>query len=1294
MVSRSRLYSIKRFLSAGKNACPLFFLCSCLLALMAPNPCLAQTPVFINELHYDNSGADVGEGVEIAGPAATDLHGWTIALYNGSSSQRSVYDTIELEGVLPEQCDGFGTLAFFHEGIQNGAPDGMALVDGSGKLVQFLSYEGSFTAADGPAAGMTSVDIGVSEASSTPQGHALQLAGSGIFYEDFAWQPASPNTFGECNGGQVFSQPTTATVRFLASAYQYHENGEVVTEPIAVQRFGNLDLSVRVNVAFHEGSATAGSSPLAADVDFDSSAMRVVFAPQQTQAEVPVILNDDEIVEGIENFGITLVAADSASIAEPDSAVVEIVDNDRSELLVINEVLADPAASLDGDANGDGVRDGSDDEFVELVNISGDSLDLSGWRLSDATGARHIFPDNSVIPNLCAVVIFGGGEPGGTFMQSVVQTASSGTLGLNNSGDILTIDDGSMEIASLNYGAEGGRNQSITREPDITGSDFVLHSGANGAGGALFSPGTLANGSPFPGCAASDTITGSYEIFQIQGSTPTSPLVNTEVETQDNIVIAVGPEGFFIQTPSERADGDAGTSDGLYVFTGSAPAVQTGDRVDVTGQVVEFFDFTQIANGPEVTVRSSGNELPPPFLLDEQTPSPSQPQAIPDLERLEGMRVRVEDGTVCSGNQRFSSDPMAEVHVVAGQRRAFREPGIAFPGRSGLPVWDGNPELFELDPDRLGLPNREILAGSRFTATGVLGFEFGGYELWPTQLEVESIDLPRAVRKPQPDDTLIGTLNLLLLSSAESDFQSRLAKLSGFIRLVMRAPAILAVQEVENITSLQFLADKIRADDAGIDYAAYLQPGRGDINTGFLVRQTVQVDSVVQMGAREQFDFDGSFLHDRPPLILRARLQTGMPVTIMNLHMRSRLGIETSDSTRVRRKRHQQALSVSRMIARLQQAEPDIKLIVTGDFNAFEFTDGYAHVLWQIMGKEAGPGQALLPGSDEFEPDLVNEILRLPRSERYSFVFDGSAQALDHILTSQAMHAFVSDVAYARGNADVPAVRLDDGTTPLRASDHDGLVLYISESVAHNLNHMVRPEIQNVRFELASGNFEFDVRWTNTSSQTLSAPLVADVIALRPEPPVVSVLNSDNGMDGAGAVFEYELASSAGGLSPGESTAFKRWIFQDSSQTDFTVHVDLNGLLQGSSPQSFSGSGVHAPFVLAANVSDEIVDIVTAVTEVAQAPGTFALHQNFPNPFNPMTTIRYELPRDSTVRLTVFNLTGQQVRVLVDRQRRAGAYEAVWDGRDDAGREVASGLYVYTISADRSRAVRKLLLLK
>ncbi|GAB5537039.1 MAG: hypothetical protein Rubg2KO_32880 [Rubricoccaceae bacterium] len=156
---------------------------------------------WINEVHYDNASSDVNEGVEIAGTAGGDLTGWTVALYNGSNGTQ--YGTLVLSGTIDNEVANQGALWFARSGLQNGAPDGLALVDDEGTVVQFLSYEGTMTAANGPAAGMTSENIGVSETSSTPSSHSLQLEGTGSAYTDFAWTAPQSHSRGSLNAGQV-----------------------------------------------------------------------------------------------------------------------------------------------------------------------------------------------------------------------------------------------------------------------------------------------------------------------------------------------------------------------------------------------------------------------------------------------------------------------------------------------------------------------------------------------------------------------------------------------------------------------------------------------------------------------------------------------------------------------------------------------------------------------------------------------------------------------------------------------------------------------------------------------------------------------------------------------------------------------------------------------------------------------------------------------------------------------------------------------------------------------------------
>lgn len=164
---------------------------------------------WINEIHYDNTGTDAGEFIEVVIESASsyNLTDFSVILYNGSDSK--LYNTKTLN--LFTSGATTGNFSLFHfvypaNGIQNGAPDGMALVY-MGSLIsgQFLSYEGTLTAIDGAAAGMTSVDIGVLEVGTEPLGLSLQLSGSGGMYSSFTWQAPATATAGALNNGQTLS---------------------------------------------------------------------------------------------------------------------------------------------------------------------------------------------------------------------------------------------------------------------------------------------------------------------------------------------------------------------------------------------------------------------------------------------------------------------------------------------------------------------------------------------------------------------------------------------------------------------------------------------------------------------------------------------------------------------------------------------------------------------------------------------------------------------------------------------------------------------------------------------------------------------------------------------------------------------------------------------------------------------------------------------------------------------------------------------------------------------------------
>jgi uncharacterized protein (TIGR03437 family) len=181
--------------------------------------------------------------------------------------------------------------------------------------------------------------------------------------------------------------------------------------------------------------------------------------------------------------------------------------------VLINEALADPPDGIAGDANHDGVRDSSDDEFIELVNTTTHDIDISGYQLRSRSSStttdslRHTFGPGTILPGCAAVVVFGGGafNPNdAAFAGALVVKASSGALSLTNGGGGITLRDPAGEtITSLSWGGptglSGDANQSITRSPDINGN-FIAHHSAVESAGRSFSPGTKVDGSAFSQC--------------------------------------------------------------------------------------------------------------------------------------------------------------------------------------------------------------------------------------------------------------------------------------------------------------------------------------------------------------------------------------------------------------------------------------------------------------------------------------------------------------------------------------------------------------------------------------------------------------------------------------------------------------------------------------------------------------------------------------------------------------------------------------------------------------------------
>jgi uncharacterized repeat protein (TIGR01451 family) len=594
-------------------------------------------------------------------------------------------------------------------------------------------------------------------------------------------------------------------------------------------------------------------------------------------------------------------------------------------------------------------------------------------------------------------------------------------------------------------------------------------------------------------------------IHDIQGSGSTSPHVGELVATI-GIVTGAKSNGFFIQSKSGFEDADPNTSEGVFVFTSSAPpaGAAVGNEVKVAGTVQEFIPSadphspptTEIGGSPTVAVLSAGNPLPAPVTLTAADTSPGG--SIEQLEKYEGMRVHVDSLTVIAPTQGTVNEVNATATssgvfygVIPGVARPFREPGIETPdplppgSPCCVPTFDANPERLRVDSDGLiGSTRIEVTSGAVVTnLTGPLDYAFRAYTIDPEPATVPVVTgnisaIP--VPGPGSDQFTVGSFNMERFFDTVNDpavddvaltaaaFDRRLNKASLAIRNVLRYPDILGVEEMENLTTLQAVADRVNADavaagDPSPNYQAYLEEGNdiGGIDVGFLVKGAprVAVIEVTQEGKDTTYTDPNTglpaLLNDRPSLVLRARVtETGhspFPVTAIVNHLRSLSGVDDpADGNRVRTKRRAQAEFLANLIQARQSVDPDEHIVSIGDYNAFQFSDGYVDVVGTILGSPTSCDDVVLCSADVVNPNLTDLVDTAPAAERYSFSFDGNAQLLDHELITQNLQAHFDAIHFARNNADFPESFRGDGARPERISDHDMPVAYFN--IPHEAN--------------------------------------------------------------------------------------------------------------------------------------------------------------------------------------------------------------------------------------------------
>ena len=312
-----------------------------------------------------------------------------------------------------------------------------------------------------------------------------------------------------------------------SSSNELSENQGMIT--ITASLNSELDQEIAIPISF-SGTATLNEDYLSSGFNSVSPGISLIIPSGDSSGSLTISSIQDEDIEDIETIIITVEAQDEVIVIS-SSITISILDDDSDSdgdgindsdddcpneaglpeyngcsqpLLIINEVLYDPPSGIEGDANGDGIREAQEDEFIEFVNLGG-TLDLSGYTVHDNAQERHVFPQGTIIPSGGVLVLFGGGSPTGAFGNAIVQTASAGILNMNNAGDFVTLYNTNGEVV-LTFDIEplsNNPNESYTRYPDLNlepGDDGILfyqHAGIGEALGAFFSPGTRIDGTNF-----------------------------------------------------------------------------------------------------------------------------------------------------------------------------------------------------------------------------------------------------------------------------------------------------------------------------------------------------------------------------------------------------------------------------------------------------------------------------------------------------------------------------------------------------------------------------------------------------------------------------------------------------------------------------------------------------------------------------------------------------------------------------------------------------------------------------
>lgn len=731
-------------------------------------------------------------------------------------------------------------------------------------------------------------------------------------------------------------------------------------------------------------------------------------------------------------------------------------------------------------------------DFIELYNRSSGAVSLSGWSVQYASASGTTWSvtalSGSIQPGGYFLVRLGSGGTAGSALPtpdatgSINMSATSGKVALVTGTTALSCGSSCAKATGVRDFVGYGSANDYETAPVPSLSNTTSAARADPTADTDNNSADFARGSPTPqNSAAGSCDYSGTRIRTVQGAAHLSPLNGNNVTNVRGVVTAVRSNGFWFQDPCP--DTSVTTSEGLFVFTSTAPGVAVGDEVRVNGRVSEFrpggststnLTITELTNpavtklgtraAPSPTVIGTGGRVPPTNVIDNdatgsvETSGTFDPatDGIDFYESLEGMRVRVNNPVAVGPTNSFGEIPVVgDDGANAGVRTA--RGGIVL--RAG----DANPERILLDDAILAGATPTVNTGDHFStaATGVLDYSFGNFKLMLTSAlaRVAGGIAPETTSPPGPGQLAVATFNVENLDPG--DPQSKFNGLATQIVTRLAAPGIIAVEEIQDndgptnsstVDASQTWTKLINAITAAggpsydyrqinpVDDADGGEPG-GNIRVGFLFRPdtvsfavgtpgdattAVAVSDTGISGDRVALSrnpgridpTNTAFNASRKPLVGKF-YYAGKPLFVIANHFNSKGGDDPlfgryqPPRRPSETQRRQQAQIVAGFVSQIRAIDPQARVVVAGDLNDFEFSTTVQTLV--------GAGLTDLPAT-------------LPDGERYSYVFEGNAQVLDHILLSSALvnAGYAYDVVHT--NAEF--------ASPL--SDHDPQVAQLT----------------------------------------------------------------------------------------------------------------------------------------------------------------------------------------------------------------------------------------------------------